>query len=87
MTEYQSVERHCRKCMEKGNTNSLLVEVHTHAATMEIRGRLLNRLKIDLSQGPAVLLLGVYQKDSITHCRDTCYPCLLLLYSQLMEEG
>lgn len=34
--------------------------------------RFLKELKIDLPQHPPTLLSGIYPKDSVTHCRNTC---------------
>lgn len=57
--------------MEWGNTYSLLVEVQTGAATIEISVLVPQKLKIDLPHDPTILLLGIYPKDSIAYSRDS----------------
>lgn len=51
----------------KGNTYSLLVGVESGTAIMEIVYRLLKKLDTDLLQGPAVGLLGIDPKDTISY--------------------
>ena len=41
----------------------------------------LRKMRIDLPQDPAILLLGIYPKDASSYCRDTCSASPLLLYS------
>ena len=47
----------------KGNSSSLLAQVWISAATMENSMAVTQKLKLELSNDPAILLLGIYQKE------------------------
>jgi hypothetical protein len=57
------------------DTYTLLVKIQISAATMEISMKFPWKLKMQLPYDPAVLLLGIYPKESKSACkRDTCTP-------------
>lgn len=68
---YNNCHLFCCHSVEWGNTHSLLVEVQTGAATIEISVLVPQKLKIDLLHDPTILLLGIYPKDSIAYSRDS----------------
>lgn len=50
-----------------------LVKVQIGAATMEISVAVsYSKKELDLPNDPAIPLLGIYPKDSISYYRDTC---------------
>lgn len=40
-------------------------------------GKFSKELEVDLQYDPAVPLLGIYPKDSVSSCRDTCSPMFI----------
>jgi hypothetical protein len=46
----------------------------------------LRKWEIDLSEDPAILLLGIYPKDASTYNKDTCSTMFIFIYnSQTLE--
>ena len=50
----------------KGNSSSLLAQVWISAATMENSMAVTQKLKLELSNDPAILLLGIYPREMKT---------------------
>ena len=61
------MKAHAGKDVNKENTHTLMVRLQTHKITMEIR-----RIGIDPPKDPAILLLGIYLKDTSSYPRQTC---------------
>ena len=57
----------------KGNTHPLLVGIQTCAITLEISMVVSQKkMKINLPQDPALLLLNIYPKDAKSYYKDIC---------------
>jgi hypothetical protein len=56
----------------KRNTHAFLVIVKTHTAIMEISVMFLIKMGMEVSQDPAISLLGVYSNDTSFYHRDPC---------------
>jgi hypothetical protein len=59
------------KMWKKGCTPPMLVGMQTYIVTMEIRVAVPQNVGIDL-QGPAILLLVIYSKDTPYYHKGTC---------------
>lgn len=56
---------------ERGTLKSLLTGVPTGSATRQSEWRILKKPEIDLPYDPAIPLLGIVPKDSVSYYRDT----------------
>ena len=64
------------KVQSKGRPFTL-VRVQTWTVTMEISVVGLRKLGINLSQDPAIPILGIYPNDFTSYYRDTCSSMLI----------
>ena len=60
----------------KGNPLTLLVGMQTSTAIMENMWIFLKKLEIELPYDPAIPLLGIHTKETISE-RDTCTPMFI----------
>jgi hypothetical protein len=60
------------KMWRKRNTPPFLVRLQTGTTTLKVSLQFLRKLKIDLPEDPAIVLLGIYPKDVPPCHRNTC---------------
>ena len=67
----------------KGNSSSLLAQVWISAATMENSMAVTQKLKLELSNDPAILLLGIYPREMKTesHTDIGIHTCIAAFFT------
>ena len=71
----------------KGIPLPLLVGMPVGTATLETLWRALQKLKIELPYDPAIVLLGIYPKDTdVVKRRDICTPVFIATLSTIAKS-
>ena len=77
-----------RGCGEKGNLIHCQWECKLVQPLWKTAWRFLKKLKIGIRYDPAILLLGIYQKNlKLTIQRDLCTSMFIVAYSQQPRRG
>ena len=75
-----------QRMWRNGDTFALLVGMQTGAAALENSVEVPQKLKIDLPYDPAILLLGIYPRDTgVLMHRGTCTPMFIAALSTIAK--